>query len=109
MYVGDSYKIFTMKHLIKIISQRLQKWYYYQELKVISLVALIISGIRLLYNYGNTILKFIITETGLIVTVFFFASLIIAITIKIYYRIMVIKYYEKDTNIELFKHLNETN
>ena len=94
-----------MKHLIKLISQRLQKWYYYQELKEISLAALLISGIWFLYNYGITMLKFIFTEKGLIISAFFFASVIIAIAIKMYYRIMVIKYYEKDTNIELFKHL----
>ena len=98
-----------MKHLIKLISQRLQKWYYYQELKEISLVALIISGIWFLYSYGTTIRKFIFTEKGLILSVFFFLTVIIAITIKMYYRIMVIKYYEKDINIELFKHLNEKN
>ena len=98
-----------MKHLIKLISQRLQKWYYYRELKEISWVALIISGICFSYNYGTTIIKFIFTEKGMIYSVFFFASVVIAIVIKIYYRIIVIKYYEKDTNIELFKYLNEKN
>jgi fatty acid desaturase len=96
-----------MKHLYKLISRRVQKWYYYQELKEISLVAFIISGIWFLYNYGATIIKFIFTENGLLITAFFFASVVIAIAIKMYYRVMVIKYYEKDTNIELFKYLNE--
>ena len=98
-----------MKQLIKLISQRLQKWYYYQELKEISLSVFAISGIWFLYNYGYTILKFIFTEKGFIVSAFFFASVVIAIVIKMYYRIMVIKYHEKDTNIELFKNFNETN
>ncbi|MCU0323142.1 MAG: hypothetical protein MUE72_12040 [Chitinophagaceae bacterium] len=98
-----------MKQLIKSISQRLQKWYFYQELKDISKVALIITSSWLLYNYGTTILKFIFTEKGLMVTTFFFASLVIGIAIKMYYRVMVIKYHEKDTNIELFKNLNKIN
>jgi len=102
-------KYYAMKQLIKYISQRLQKWYYYQELKEISTLALIISAIWLLYNYGITILQFTFTETGLMITTFFFASVVIGITIKMYYRIMVIKYHEKDTNIELLKYLNETN
>ena len=98
-----------MKHLIKLISQRLQKWYYYQELKEISIVSLIILGIWILYNYGTAIIKFIFTREGMIYSAFFFASVVIAIAIKIYYRIMVIKYYEKDTDIELFKCLSEKN
>lgn len=98
-----------MKYLLKTISQRLQKWYYYKELKEITLVALAISGIWVLYNYGTTIIKFIFTEKGMLCSTFFFASVIITITIKMYYRMMVIKYHEKDTKIALFKHLNETN
>lgn len=35
----------------------------------------------------------------------FMAGIVISITIKIYYRVMVIKYHEKDTHIELFKEL----
>jgi len=99
----------AMKHLTALISQRLQKWYYYQELKEILKVALIVSVLYMVYNYGATFIKFIFTEKGLIWSAFFFASVVIAIAIKMYYRIMVIKYYEKDTNLELFKHLNETN
>jgi hypothetical protein len=34
------------------------------------------------------------------------AGLVLALVIKLYYRIMVIKYHEKDTNIELFKKPN---
>ena len=51
--------------------------------------------------------KFIFTEKGLIYSTFILASVVIAFVIKIYYRIVVIKYYEKDTNIDLFKFLKE--
>jgi hypothetical protein len=98
-----------VKQLINIISQRLQKWYYYQELKEMFLVGFIIAAIWALYTRGNTIGKFIFTEKGLICLAFFFASTVIAITIKMYYRIMVIKYHEKDTDIELFKYLKQKN
>ena len=96
-----------MKQLIQLISGRLQRWYYYQELKELSFVALIISGALFLYNYGTMTVKFIFTEKGLIYSTFILASVVIAFVIKIYYRIVVIKYYEKDTNIDLFKFLKE--
>jgi len=96
-----------MNYLMQRISLRLRQWYYYRELKEMSLVAFIISGVWCLYNYGSAIIQFIFTEKGMICTTFFFASVIIAIAIKMYYRVMVIKYYEKDTNIELFKVLKE--
>ncbi len=98
-----------MIQLIQLISRRLQKWYYFQELKEISLAAFIITAIWVIYNYGTAIIKFIFTEKGLICSTFFFASVVLALAIKMYYRIMVIKYHEKDTKIELFKHLNENN
>jgi len=99
----------AMKHLTALISQPLQKWYYYKELKEISIVALIVSVLYLVYNYGSAFIKLILTEKGLIWSAYFLVAVVIALAIKMYYRIMVIKYYEKDTNKELFKHLNETN
>lgn len=98
-----------MKQLIKLVAQKLQQWYYYQEFKELSLVATLVSGSWFLYNYGTTILKFIFTETGLICSAFFFASMVLGIAIKMFYRLMAIKYYEKSTNIELLKYLNKKN
>jgi len=96
-----------MKQLISLVSESLKKWDYYQELKEISSLVLIITGIWLLYSYGISIVKFIFTEKGMICSAFVLATAIIAICIKMYYRIMIIKYYEKDTDIELFKYLND--
>lgn len=89
------------------MKKHIQSWYYYQELKELSIVALVSCGVLGAYNYGNEILKFIFTETGLMLAAFLFISIIIALAIKIHFRIIIIKYYEKDINIELFKHLND--
>ena len=96
-----------MLHLFKIISQRIKKWYYYQELKEISSLTIIMAIIYLIYNHGINILKLIFTETGLLISAFVLVSAIIGIAIKIYFRIIIIKYHEKSTNIELFKNLKE--
>ncbi len=94
-----------MNTQIKMLHNILKKWYYYQELKELSIVAVIILSAWFLLNYGKSILHWLFTETGATYTVFFMASIVIAIAIKIYYRIMVIKYHEKDTRIKLFENI----
>ena len=38
---------------------------------------------------------------------FLIAAWVLAIVIKIYYRIIVIKYHEKDTHIEMLKNISQ--
>ena len=95
-----------MTQTIKLIHQQLKKWYYYQELKEVSAAALAIFAIWFIYSYGKAIVQWLLTEEGHFYTVFFMAGLILAMVIKLYYRIMVIKYHEKNTGIELFKEMD---
>ncbi len=85
--------------------KKLQTWYYYQELKELSAAAAVVAAMYFLYNYGKMIFTWIISPEGMIWSAFFMATIVMMIVIKIYYRIMVIKYHEKDTRIELFKEL----
>lgn len=94
-----------MKQLTELVHDKLKKWYYYQELKETSIAGLFITAVWFLYNSGEEIFRWMLTETGRMYVVFFMAGIVISITIKIYYRVMVIKYHEKDTHIELFKEL----
>ncbi|MBL0182147.1 MAG: hypothetical protein IPP96_07585 [Chitinophagaceae bacterium] len=94
-----------MKQLLKLVQGKLKTWYYYQELKEISFASALITAVWFLYNSGEEIFRWMLTETGRMYVVFFMAGIVISITIKIYYRVMVIKYHEKDTHIELFKEL----
>jgi hypothetical protein len=103
---GFNNKKYNMNTQIKMLHNTLKKWNYYQELKELSIVTTIIFSAWFLLNYGKALLQWLLTETGTTYAVFFMASVVIGIAIKIYYRVMVIKYHEKDTNIELFKELN---
>lgn len=94
-----------MKQLIQLVHSKLKKWYYYQELKEISTAGLLIAAAWFLYNYGKVVFQWMISPAGMIWSACFMAGIVIAIVIKIYFRIMVIKYHEKDTRIELFKEL----
>jgi hypothetical protein len=100
------YKWICMKLLYQLISKRLQRWYYYQELKELGGVAAIGGIIWLLYNYGKSILNFTLSDTGLIYLSFLLVAIVLGVAIKMYYRVIVIKYHEKDTNIQLFQNLN---
>jgi hypothetical protein len=96
-----------MLQIFKWLLSKIQKCYYYQELKETSIAGFILLCIILLYNYGTSLIQWLLTERGQLNTIFFLASIVIGIVIKMYYRIMVIKYHEKDTNIELYKEINK--
>ena len=95
-----------MKLLYQIISKRIKNWYYYQELKELGTLAIIGGIIWLLYNYGKSIANFLLSDTGLIYLSFLLVAIVLGVTIKMYYRVIVIKYHEKDTNIALFQNIN---
>ena len=98
-----------MKQLFKLIATALSKWYYYQELKEMSLLAAAIATVWAAYNYGKNVLRFAFSPTGLTYLTFLMAAIVLGMVIKMYYRIIVIKYHEKDTHIQLFKNMNSGN
>lgn len=69
------------------------------ELKQLMRIGLGIATAFILTHYG----KLIFTEKGGLWASIVMLCLVLALAIKIYYRIMVIKYYEKDTHIRLFE------
>jgi len=85
--------------------KKLQRTTYYPELKQVGSMLAIVAFFGLLYDYGNQALAFMSSETGLVCSTFFFAAIAMAYCIKIYYRIIVIKYHEKDIRIRLFENI----
>ena len=98
-----------MKLLIKLISQGLKRWRYYQILKELSSVGSLLLILWVIKTYGQSIGHWALSETGLIYTVFLLTSIVLGLTLKMFYRMIVIKYHEKSTEIELFKFINEEN
>lgn len=94
-----------MKQLIQLVHSKLKRWYYYQELKELSAAAFVIAASWFLFNYGSMLFQWAISPEGMIWCAYGMVCVIIALVIKIYFRILVIKYHEKDTRIELFKEL----
>ena len=96
-----------MKQLFQLVNKKIRQWYYFQELKELSLVFGIGFCIWVAFTYGKQILHFLGTEKGLMCLLFLIAAWVLAIVIKIYYRIIVIKYHEKDTHIEMLKNISQ--
>lgn len=78
-------------------------FYFKREISsLICLIFILLSG-KLILSQKEAILSFLFSATGLICLCFTVAAFNLALGIKIYYRIQVIKYHEKDTHIRLFK------
>ena len=92
-----------MKQLFRIVITKMKKWYYFQELKEISFLCGILLTVWGIYGYGKATIGFIVTPTGIILLSFLMLSIVLALVIKIYYRMIVIKYHENDRNIQLLK------
>lgn len=97
-----------MQLLYQLLKQKITRWYYFPEFKQITQLFLIIFFGWLLYSYGEKSVQYILSFEGLTYLVFFFVAILLAISIKLYYRIIVIKYHEKDTKIKLFENVNQT-
>jgi hypothetical protein len=59
---------------------------------------------QFLYSHREAVLSVLFSATGLIYLCVLVAALNLALVIKIYYRMQVIKYYEKKTRLRLFNH-----
>mgnify|MGYP000873800403 CR=1 FL=1 len=94
-----------MKQLIQLVHSKIKTGYYYQELKELTMAATVITAAWVLFNYGKALFQWIISPEGMIWCAYGMVCVIIALVIKIYFRILVIKYHEKDTRIELFREL----
>ncbi len=98
-----------MKTLIILISKAIKKWRYYWMCKEISTMVSILFILWFLRFYGASVGHWAVSETGLIYIIFLLAALILGLALKMFYRMMAIKYYEKSIDIELFKFINKEN
>lgn len=94
-----------MKQLYNLIEKKLRDWYYFQEFKELGLLFFIGIIITLVYEYGSISLHWLFTFKGVVYLCFFMVSIVLGISIKTFYRIIAIKYYEKDTNLVIFENI----
>ncbi len=73
--------------------------------EILSIIA-IVTSIIAVYEFaahGDAILSAVFSQTGCIYMCFLALGIVLCLVIKIHFRMIVIKYYEKDTRIRLFE------
>ena len=83
-----------MKHIFKS---------YGREAMTIIAIAAIFYIFRELTIHRDAIRSAVFSETGFIYICFLAAAIDLGLVIKIHYRMLVIRYHEKDTRIRLFQ------
>lgn len=96
-----------MKYLFQLLFRRLKSNYFYAEIRQLSRLAAFIAVVWAIYAYGSKLADAVLSNTGMICIAFLFMAIVLGQVIRLYYRIMVIKYAEKDTRIELFEGLSK--
>ncbi|GGH63608.1 hypothetical protein HNQ91_002487 [Filimonas zeae] len=96
-----------MKYLFRILFRKLKRNYYYAEIKQVSMLTAVALVAWVLYAYGTDLAHAALTNTGMTYITFLLVAIVLGQVIRLYYRIMVIKYAEKDTRIELFNGLHK--
>lgn len=79
--------------------------FFYREIRQISAIVLVSLAAGFVYFNGTAIAHAVLSPTGIIYTAFTLLSIVLALTIRIFFRILVIKYSEKNTRIKLFEEL----
>lgn len=92
-----------MKYLFQLLFRRLKSNYFYHEIKQVSRVIAIAVLAWALYTYGSNLAKVALSNTGMTYITFLLVAIVLGQVIRLYYRIMVIKYAEKDACIGLFR------
>lgn len=96
-----------MKYLFQLLFRKLKSNYFYPEIKQVSRIISTVVAAWALYTYGSWLLGLAVSPTGMTYIAFFMVAIVLGQVIRLYYRIMVIKYSEKDTRIELFEVLHK--
>lgn len=84
-----------MKYLYQLLFNKLKSNYFYPEIKQISRLITVAAVAWALYAYGNTLANTVFTNTGMTCIAFLLLSIVLGQVIRLYYRIMMIKYAEK--------------
>lgn len=93
---------YIMKYLFNSVFNRIRAGYLYPEIKQLSRLAALIAVLYCIYNYG----KLLFSEKGSLWAAVVMLAVVLALVIRIYYRIMIIKYHEKDVHIRLFENVD---
>jgi hypothetical protein len=78
--------------------------HYRPEILTLAAFTAIITVLIQIVAHRDAILSAVFSESGFIYVCFLAASVDLGLVIKIHYRILVIRYHEKDTRIRLFQH-----
>jgi small basic protein len=77
--------------------------HYRPEILTLAALAAIIAVLSQIVAHRDAIFSAVFSQTGFIYACFLAASVDLGLAIKIHYRILVIRYHEKDTRIRLFQ------
>ncbi|WPQ60667.1 hypothetical protein SIO70_20150 [Chitinophaga sancti] len=92
-----------MKNLFNAVFTRIRPSYLYPEFRQLFRLAAAVSLLYCVYNYG----KLLVSEQGSLWAAIVMLAVVLALVIRIYFRIMVIKYYEKYVHIKLFENVQD--
>lgn len=90
-----------------MLFRKLKGNYYYHEIKQISQLLSVVAVAWALYTYGSSLAGAALSKTGITWITFLLVAVVLGQVIRLYYRIMVIKYAEKDTRLQLFEDLHK--
>lgn len=76
---------------------------YGREILTLAAIVAIITLLAQIVAHRDAILPAVFSETGFICLCFLAAAIDLGLVIKIHFRMIVIRYYEKDTRIKLFQ------
>jgi small basic protein len=76
---------------------------YSREILTLATLAAVITVLVQIVAHREAIFSTVFSETGFIYICFLAASIDLGLVIKIHYRMLVIRYHEKDTRIRLFQ------
>jgi len=94
-----------MIYLINKLYSKLRSLRFYTELKQLFRLAVIVFLVFYIYNNRQQVATALFSEKGMTWAAFTLLSIVLALVIKIYYRMIIIKYYEKDTRIRLYENI----
>ncbi|BAV07085.1 hypothetical protein SAMN05421788_102284 [Filimonas lacunae] len=84
-----------MKYLFQLLFNKLKKNFYYTEIKQIGLLVAIAAFAWAAYAYGTSVAHVAFSNTGMTYIFFLLLAIVLGQVIRLYYRIMMIKYAEK--------------
>jgi hypothetical protein len=79
------------------------KTFYRREIVTLLSISICMAALLAIVHYRDAITSAVFSHTGLLLACFLAAAIDLGLVIKIHFRLVVIRYYEKDVNLRLFQ------